>query len=99
MPNIFVEFIEVRKKLKAVNSDRAIKMLIKKLEPYDDDTKYEMIENSIIHSWKDVYELKEYNNQQNKSKEIKPEWFDKDVKKQSSEETEKELKELLREFK
>lgn len=57
--NIFKEFLDIRKKLKAVNSDRAIKMLINKLSKYDDETKYKMIEQSIVNSWKDVYELKE----------------------------------------
>lgn len=57
--NLFVEFLEIRKKIKAVNSDRAIKTLINKLNKYDDDTKYKMIENSIVNSWKDVYPLKE----------------------------------------
>jgi DNA replication protein DnaD len=58
--NIFLEFLELRKKIKAVNSDRAIKTLIKKLDHYEDDIKYKMIENSIINSWKDVYEIKGY---------------------------------------
>ena len=56
--DIFIEFLEIRKKLKAINSDRAIKMLLNKLSKFDDQTKYAMIEQSIVHSWKDVYELK-----------------------------------------
>ena len=56
---LFNEFLELRKKIKAVNSDRAIKTLINKLNNYDEDTQYKMIENSIVNSWKDVYELKE----------------------------------------
>ena len=59
---IFNEFLEVRKKLKAVNSDRAIKSLINKLNEYDEDTQYKMIEQSIVSSWKDVYELKDKKN-------------------------------------
>ena len=62
---IFIEFLEIRKKLKAVNSDRAINSLLKKLDNYDDDTKYKMIEQSIVSSWKNIYEVKE-----NKRKEI-----------------------------
>lgn len=64
--NIFVEFLEVRKKLKAVNSERAIKTLVNKLNKYNDDIKFKMIERSVVSSWKDVYELKEQ-----KSEEIK----------------------------
>ena len=59
--SLFVEFLELRKKLKAVNSDRAIKMLINKLNKYDDEVKREMIERSILNSWKDVYEIKQHN--------------------------------------
>ncbi len=62
---LFTEFLEMRKKLKAVNSDRAIKMLINKLNKHDDNTKIKMLENSILNSWKDVYELKGTNNQVN----------------------------------
>ena len=62
---IFIEFLEIRKKLKAVNSDRAINSLLKKLNNYDDDTKYKMIEQSIVSSWKNIYEVKD-----NKRKEI-----------------------------
>lgn len=57
--SIFNEFLQLRKKIKAVNSDRAINTLVNKLNKYDDDIKYKMIEQSIVNSWKDVYELKE----------------------------------------
>lgn len=59
---LFNEFLELRKKIKAVNSERAIKTLVNKLNNYDEDTQYKMIENSIVNSWKDVYELKEQKN-------------------------------------
>ena len=57
--NIFIEFLQLRKKLKAVNSDRAINLLINQLNKYDDNIKIKMIEQSILNSWKSVYELKE----------------------------------------
>ena len=66
----FIEYLNLRKKLKAVNSDRAIKMLITELNKYDDDTKIKMIEQSIVNSWKSVYPLKN----QNKKTETKEEW-------------------------
>lgn len=101
--SIFEEFIEVRKKLKAVNSDRAIKTLINKLNKYDDDTKYQMIENSIVNSWKDVYELKQPKQAFTKQpirQEIVPEWFGKEYKKQEATEEElAEMEELMSEFK
>lgn len=59
LDTIFKEYLSLRKKLKAVNSERAIKTLIDKLSKYDDDTKIKMIDKSIVSSWKDVYELKE----------------------------------------
>ena len=71
--NIFNEFLLLRKKIKAVNSDRAINTLINKLNNYDDETKYKMIEKSIVNSWKDVYELKG----QSAINKV-PEWFNKE---------------------
>lgn len=59
---IFNEFLELRKKLKAVNTDRAINMLINKLNEYDEETQYEMIEQSIVNSWKGIFELKNKKN-------------------------------------
>ncbi len=102
LESIFKEFLEVRKKLKAVNSDRAIKTLINKLNKYDDDTKYQMIENSIVNSWKDVYELKQQKTFNNKPvrEEIVPSWMNEDIKAEATTEEEKaELESLLSEFK
>lgn len=53
--NLFIEFLELRKKLKAVNSDRAIKMLLNELNNYEDSIKQQMLETSILNSWKSVY--------------------------------------------
>lgn len=55
---LFLEFLDLRKKIKAVNSERAISSLLNKLNKYPDDIKIEMLNKSIINSWKDVYELK-----------------------------------------
>jgi predicted phage replisome organizer len=101
--SIFLEFIEVRKKLKAVNSERAIKTLINKLNKYDDNTKYKMIENSIVNSWKDVYELKEQKttgyNKKPVREEIVPDWFNKEQKKETmSAEDQAEVDELFKRF-
>ena len=57
--NLFIEFLKIRKKIKAVNSELAIKKLVNKLNNYEDIKKIKMLENSIVNSWKDVYELKE----------------------------------------
>lgn len=102
--SIFEEFLQVRKKLKAVNSDRAIKTLINKLNKYNDDIKYQMIEKSIVNSWKDVYELKEEKNyQSNKGytrQEVVPSWLNKEVTDEPiTQEEQEELDDLLSEFK
>lgn len=79
--SIFIEFLQIRKKLRAVNSERAINTLLNQLNKYDDETKYKMIENSIVNSWKGVYELKKqksYNN--NVREEIVPDWVGKEIK-------------------
>lgn len=101
--SIFKEFLEVRKKLKAVNSERAIKTLINKLNKYSDDIKYQMIENSIVNSWKDVYELKEQKatgyNKKPVREEIVPDWFNKEQKKETmSAEDQAEMDELFKRF-
>lgn len=57
--NLFNEFLNVRKKLKAQNTDRAIQLLVNELnKAKNDDDKIKMIENSIKNSWKSVYPLK-----------------------------------------
>ena len=57
--NLFLEFLDLRKKLKCKNTDRAINLLLNELNKYDDPTKIEMINNSIMNSWKSVYPPKE----------------------------------------
>lgn len=76
--SIFIDFLEMRKKLKAVNSDRAINTLINKLNNYDDETKYKMIEQSIENSWKGLFELKK-SYQPKKIIDDKPTWLNKDI--------------------
>lgn len=79
--DLFNEFLELRKKLKAVNSERAIKLLIDKLNLYDDEIKIKMINNSIENSWKSVYPLKKEKNKkiitENELKEIERKYADK----------------------
>lgn len=64
--DLFNEFLDFRKKLKAVNNDKAITLLINKLNEYDDETKMKMINQSIENSWKSVFPLKkEYKKKEN----------------------------------
>lgn len=99
--DLFIDFLKMRKQLKAVNSERAINSLIKTLSKYDDDTKYKMIENSITNSWKGVFPLKEKKPYQQRPvrEEIVPEWFGKEITEtKASKEEQKEMEDLLREF-
>jgi len=69
--DLFIEFLYQRKKLKAINSEKAINQLLSKLEPYDDLVKQQMLEESLVNSWKSVFPIK-------KQKEIKKEeWWNK----------------------
>lgn len=69
---LFLEYLELRTKIKCKNTDRAINLLLNELNKYDDDIKIQMINNSIMNSWKSVYPVKNA-----KTNEIKPEWLDK----------------------
>lgn len=65
--DLFLDFLEMRKKLKAVNSERAINNLLTELNKYSDEIKKQMINNAITNSWKSVYPIKSpKNEQQNK---------------------------------
>lgn len=74
---LFNEFLQMRKKLKAINSDRAIQMLLNKLNNYDDDTKIKMIEKSIVNSWKGIFELKDTKTGMDKFNETLERWVNK----------------------
>lgn len=57
--DLFLEYLDLRTKLKCKNTERAIKLLLNELNKYDDGTKTQMINNSIMNSWKSVYPIKE----------------------------------------
>ena len=71
LQKIFIDYLELRQSIKAINTERAIKLLINNLEKIasDKDTKIKVIEQSIMNSWKGVFPLK---NDFNK-KEVKKE--------------------------
>lgn len=57
----FQEFLKIRKKLKAVNSDRAINSLVSKINEYSNGNPGEavkIIEQSIENSWKGIFPMK-----------------------------------------
>lgn len=92
--DLFLDFLKMRKQLKAVNSERAINSLLNTLSKYDDDTKYKMIENSITNSWKGVFPLKQEKTYQSKPvrQEIVPDWLNKDIEEDTA--TPEEIAEL-----
>lgn len=57
-------FIKMRKSIKATITDNGVGLLLNKLDKLtnDDNKKIEMIEQSVMNSWKSVYEIKEDNN-------------------------------------
>lgn len=77
--DLFIDFLKMRKQLKAVNSERAINSLLNTLSKYDDNTKYKMIENSITNSWKGVFPLKKERIQTPTRIEEVPDWLNKNI--------------------
>lgn len=59
------DFIKMRKAKKKPMTDRALTMLLKKLDELsqNDDEKIRILEESILHTWDTVYPLKTYNTQ------------------------------------
>lgn len=88
--DVFIEFLKLRTSLKAKNTDRAVNMLLNKLKPYDDDYKIELMEESIVNSWKSIFPKK-----QTKENNF-PSWFEKEIKEDlmSDEEIEKLKREI-----
>ena len=62
--NSIYEFIKMRKLIKKPMTDRALTMLINKLEKLssDKDIQIKILERSILKNWTDIYELKGDNN-------------------------------------
>lgn len=58
--SVFIDFIEMRKKLKnGAMTERAVTMMIKKIKSMDRDTAIGQLEQSIVNNWKDIYPVKE----------------------------------------
>ncbi len=67
----FNEFIDMRKSIKKPATNKAIEMIIIKLEKVNNEEQaIKMLERSIINNWQDVYEIQERGN--NGSKNYKP---------------------------
>lgn len=57
--NVFLDFIDMRRKIKSPMTDRAITTMLNKLIKLDNETAIRMLEQSILNNWKDIYPLKE----------------------------------------
>ena len=65
---LYLEYIKMRKMIKAPMTDRALTMLINKvneLEPNSIDRKKQLLETAIMNNWKSVYPLKNTNERNN----------------------------------
>ena len=64
----FDEFIDMRKTIKKPATNKAIEMIITKLEKVNNEEQaIKMLERSIINNWQDVYEIQERGNNGNKN--------------------------------
>ena len=62
LKDLYLEYIKMRKMIKAPMTDRALTMLIKKvneLEPIDINRQKQLLETAIMNNWKSVYPLKD----------------------------------------
>lgn len=67
--NTFIDFITMRKSLKnGAMTERAISMMINKINKHDEQTAIEMLNQSILNNWKDIFEVKEDFQRQQKTK-------------------------------
>lgn len=60
----FSDFMEMRKKIRKPMTDRAIELMICKLNKYEPDIAIKMLEQSIVNCWQDVFELKDQSRKQ-----------------------------------
>jgi Helix-turn-helix domain len=68
--NTIYEFIKMRKAIKAAMTSNALKLMLSKLDKLsngDKDKKFKILEQSIMNSWKGIFELKETINSNKKS--------------------------------
>ena len=75
-----IEFIKMRSFIKKPMSDRALKMLINKLNKISSskEEQIQILEKSIINNWSDIYPIKkDYNKKEsiNKEKNVDEEWL------------------------
>ena len=88
--NLFLDFLETRKKKKIPNTERAIKLLLNKLSICSKEEQKTMLEESIVRGWTSVFP---------KNKDL-PKWVNEKQEKEEIDETELiELKNMMKDFK
>jgi len=88
--DLFKDFLDLRKSLKAKNTDRAIKLLINKLSNYSIIEKTAMIEQSIESSWKGVFPIKKQYNNKKEPESLSKYYFPKMYEEEKKEDKPKE---------
>ena len=69
----FADFVEFRKTIKSPMTDRAISLMIGKLDKMatDSETKIAILQQSIMNGWKSIYPLKQDNGGKGEEKQTK----------------------------
>jgi len=99
------DFIDMRKNIKSPMTENAVNLLLKKIDKITsiDDVKINMLEESILHNWKSVYEPKQSNIKQipQKQKQVSNKFhnFDGKLNKYSESELEQIAKRKLEKIK
>lgn len=66
--SLFDEYLAIRKKNKQQNTERAIKILVNRLNQWPDPEKKQSLENAIVNTWKNVYPVNEDKQKSKKTK-------------------------------
>ena len=61
--NTIYEFIKMRKAIKSPMTSNALKLMLSRLDKLSNGKKFKILEQSIMNSWKSIYELKNENGQ------------------------------------
>ena len=86
---------ERKENYKETGLNTFLKRIDNYVEIYGDDVIIDLIDESMSNNWKGII----FDKLKNHPKVKEPEWFDKKVEKQVCEESQKELEEILRDFK
>ena len=71
LKSLYIDFYEMRKKMKAPMTDKAVKLLISKVSSLEQDVERQkrLLNEAILHGWKSVYPLKDNANARESSQE------------------------------